>query len=158
MFTTRRFFLYSPVWRRELVAEKVTQARKGLGTNSVGLASELSLVSKLLQKVILEKISAYRLPSIFCRLSLTIFVPLLVHVRSSFCKFGGPKWQIVFFISILSFSYSVKSVLAVTHEIPRERKIHVKFRRLRDNFEFRNATTRLLSTVHRLPRKGGKSK
>ena len=34
------------------------QARKGLGTNSVGLATELSLVSKLLQKVIPKKISA----------------------------------------------------------------------------------------------------
>ena len=36
----------------------VTQASKGLGTNSVGLATELSLVSKLLQKVIPEKIFA----------------------------------------------------------------------------------------------------
>ena len=32
------------------MTKKVTQARKGLGTNSVGLATELSLVSKLLQK------------------------------------------------------------------------------------------------------------
>ena len=40
------------------VTKKVTQARKGLGTNSVGLATELSLVSKLLQKVIPKKISA----------------------------------------------------------------------------------------------------
>ena len=35
--------------------KKVTQARKGLGTNSVGLATELSLVSRLLQKVIPKK-------------------------------------------------------------------------------------------------------
>ena len=40
------------------MTKKVTQARKGLGTNSVGLATELSLVSKLLQKVIPKKISA----------------------------------------------------------------------------------------------------
>ena len=61
MFTTRRCSLYSPVWRHELVAKKVTQARKGLGTNSVGLATELSLVSKLLQKVIpKKKIFAHR--------------------------------------------------------------------------------------------------
>ena len=52
MFTTRRSSLYSNV------TKKVTQARKGLGTNSVGLATELSLVSKLLQKVIPKKISA----------------------------------------------------------------------------------------------------
>ena len=32
--------------------KKVTQARKGLGTNSVGLATKLSLVFKLLQRVI----------------------------------------------------------------------------------------------------------
>ena len=37
------------------MTKKVTQARKGLGTNSVGLASELSLVSKLLRKVIPKK-------------------------------------------------------------------------------------------------------
>ena len=54
MFTTRRSSLYSNV------TKKVTQARKGLGTNSVGLATELSLVSKLLQKVIPKKISAFR--------------------------------------------------------------------------------------------------
>ena len=54
MFTTRRSSLYSNV------TKKVTQARKGLGTNSVGLATELSLVSKLLQKVIPKKISAMR--------------------------------------------------------------------------------------------------
>ena len=54
MFTTRRSSLYSNV------TKKVTQARKGLGTNSVGLATELSLVSKLLQKVIPKKISAHR--------------------------------------------------------------------------------------------------
>ena len=53
MFTTRRSsFVFSNV------TKKVTQARKGLGTNSVGLATELSLVSKLLQKVIPKKISA----------------------------------------------------------------------------------------------------
>ena len=40
------------------MTKKVTQARKGLGTNLVGLATELSLVSKLLQKVIQKKISA----------------------------------------------------------------------------------------------------
>ena len=40
------------------MTKKVTQARKGLGTNSVGLATELSLVSKLLQKVIPKKNSA----------------------------------------------------------------------------------------------------
>ena len=51
VFTTRRCFLYqAPVWRHmhELVAKEVTPARKGLGTNTVGLATELSLVSKLL--------------------------------------------------------------------------------------------------------------
>ena len=37
------------------MTKKVTQARKGLGTNSVGLATELSLVSRLLQKVIPKK-------------------------------------------------------------------------------------------------------
>ena len=41
------------------MAKKVTQASKGLGTNSVGLATELSLVSKLLQKVIPKKIFAH---------------------------------------------------------------------------------------------------
>ena len=56
MFTTRRSsFVFSNV------TKKVTQARKGLGTNSVALATELSLVSKLLQKVIPKKISADRL-------------------------------------------------------------------------------------------------
>ena len=40
------------------MAKKVTQVSKGLGTNSVGLATELSLVSKLLQKVIPKKIFA----------------------------------------------------------------------------------------------------
>ena len=54
MFTTRRSSLYSNV------TKKVTQARKGLGTNSVGLATELSLVSKLPQKVIPKKISVSR--------------------------------------------------------------------------------------------------
>ena len=47
VFTTHLCFLYqAPVWRHELVAKEVTPARKGLGTNSVGLATELSLVSK----------------------------------------------------------------------------------------------------------------
>ena len=40
------------------MAKKVTQARKGLGTSSVGLATELSLVSKLLRKEIPKKIFA----------------------------------------------------------------------------------------------------
>ena len=44
------------------MAKKVTQASKGLGTNSIGLATELSLVSKLLQKVT---------PNIFLRNSVT---------------------------------------------------------------------------------------
>ena len=68
MFTTSRCFLYTPMWRHKLVAKKVTQASKGLGTNSVGLATELSLVSKLLQKVIPKKIFAsgyVRLPRTF---------------------------------------------------------------------------------------------
>ena len=60
MFTTRRSSLYSNV------TKKVTQARKGLGTNSVDLATELSLVSKLLQKVIPKKISAYGLQNQIC--------------------------------------------------------------------------------------------
>ena len=38
------------------VTKKVTQARKGLGTNSVGLTTELSLVSWLLQKEIPKKV------------------------------------------------------------------------------------------------------
>lgn len=42
--------------------------------------------------------------------------------------------------------------------MPRERKIYVIFRRLRDNFEFRNAATRLPSAVYHPPRKGGERK
>ena len=52
VFTTRRCFLFSLLWRHEPVAKKVTQSRKGLVTNSVGSATELSLVCKLLQEVI----------------------------------------------------------------------------------------------------------
>ena len=43
-----------PQWN-EPVAKKVTQARKGLDINSVSLATEFSLVSKLLQKMIPKK-------------------------------------------------------------------------------------------------------
>ena len=39
------------------MAKKVTQARKGLDINSVSLATEFSLVSKLLQKMIPKKIA-----------------------------------------------------------------------------------------------------
>ena len=53
------------------VTKKVTQARKGLGTNSVGLATELSLVSKLLQKVIPKKIFAIGSP---CRSVVTFIL------------------------------------------------------------------------------------
>ena len=58
MFTTRRCILYSPVRRHELKAKKGHASKEGLGTNSIGLAIELSLVSKLLQKVIPNKIFA----------------------------------------------------------------------------------------------------
>ena len=77
VFTTRRCFLYTPMWRHKLVAKKVTQASKGLGTNSVGLATELSLVSKLLQKVIPKKIFALRhaIPDRFIRRTLSRFTP-----------------------------------------------------------------------------------